>query len=64
MVIILFVTPLRKAHHHELITAIKLDGVPVALVAVNTLLELIFVDERHNLREDCFSLVHGLRTAA
>ena len=55
---------LSKAHHHELVTAIEPDGMAIAFVAVDTLLELIFVDERHNLREDCFSLVHGLRTAA
>ena len=55
---------LSKAHHHELITAIELDGVPVAMVAVDTLLELIFVDERHNLGEGCFSFVHGLRMAS
>ena len=55
---------LSEAHHHELVTAIELDGMAVAFVAVDTLLELIFVDERHDLRKDCFSLVHGLRTAA
>ena len=53
-----------KAHHHELVTAIELDRVPVTLVAVDTLLELIFVEERHNLSEDCFSFVHGLRMAS
>ena len=55
---------LSKAHHHELVTAIELDGVPVALVAVDTLLELIFVEDRHDLSEDCFSFVHGLRMAS
>ena len=55
---------LSKAHHHELVTAIELDGVPVTLVAVDTLLELIFVEDRHDLSEDCFSFVHGLRIAA
>ena len=55
---------LGKAHHHELVTAIELDRVTVAFVAVDTLLELIFVDERHNLGEDCFSFVHGLRMAS
>ena len=55
---------LGKAHHHELVTAIELDGVPVTLVAVDTLLELIFVEERHDLSEDCFSFVHGLRMAS
>ena len=55
---------LGKAHHHELVTATKLDGVSVSLVAVDTLLELVFVNERHNLSEDCFSFVHGLRIAS
>ena len=55
---------LSKAHHHELVTAVELDGVTVAFVAVDTLLELVFVNERHDLSEDCFSLVHGLRMAA
>ena len=55
---------LSKAHHHELVMAIELDRVAVAIVAVVTLLELIFVDERHNLGEDCFSFVHSLRMAS
>ena len=55
---------LREDHHHELVTAIELDGVPVTLVAVDTLLELVFVEERHDLSEDCFSFVHGLRMAS
>ena len=55
---------LSKAHHHELVTAIELDSVPVTLVAVDTLLELVFVEERHDLSEDCFSFVHGLRMAS
>ena len=58
------VSELSKAHHHELVTAIELDGVPVTLVAVDTLLELVFVKERHDLSEDCFSFVHGLRMAS
>lgn len=44
--------------------AIELDGVTVAFVAVDTLLKLIFVEKRHNLREDCFSFVHDLRMAS
>ena len=55
---------LGKAHHHELVSAIEPDGMPVAFVAVDTLLELIFVKERHDLGEDCFSFVHGLRIAS
>ena len=55
---------LRKAHHQELVPAVELDRMPVAAVAVDTLLELVFVDERHDLREDGFTLVHDLRTAA
>ena len=55
---------LRKAHYQELIPAVELDRMPVAAVTVDTLLELVFVDERHDLREDGFPLVHDLRTAA
>ena len=55
---------LGKAHHHELVTTVELDVVPVALVAVDTLLEFIFVEERHDLSEDRFSFVHGLRMAS
>ncbi len=55
---------LRKAHHQELVPAVELDRMSVAAVAVDTLLELVFVDERHDLREDGFTLVHDLRTAA
>lgn len=51
---------LSKAHYHEQVAAIELDGVPVTVVAFDTLLELIFVDERHNLDEDGISFVHGL----
>jgi hypothetical protein len=55
---------LSKTHHHELITAIELNSVSVVLVAVNTLFELICIDKRHNLCEDCFSFIHSLRNAA
>ena len=58
------ISELGKAHHHELVTNVELDGVTVAFIAVNTLLELIFVNERHNLRKDGFSFVHGLRMAS
>ena len=37
---------LSKAQHHELVTAIELDVVPVTFVAVDTLLELVFVEEK------------------
>ena len=37
---------LSKVHHHELVTTIELDGVTVTFVAVDTLLERVFVDER------------------
>ena len=55
---------LSEAHHHELVAAVEPDCVTVALVTVDTLLELVFIDERHNLRENCFSFVHGLRMAS
>ena len=58
------VRELSEAHHHELVAAVKPDRVTVALVTVDTLLELVFIDERHNLRENCFSFVHGLRMAS
>ncbi len=40
---------------------IKLDGVTVTFVAVDTLLELVFINERHNLREDDFFLCSWLK---
>ena len=46
------------------VTAIELDGGPVTFVAVDTLLEFVFVEERHDLNEDCFSFIHGLRMAS
>ena len=55
---------LSKAHHHELITAIELNSMSVAFVAVNTLFELICIDKRHNLCENCFPFIHSLRNAA
>lgn len=55
---------LSKAHHHELVSAIELNSVTVAFVAIDALFEFVFVNERHNLREDCFSFVHGLRMAS
>ena len=58
------VCELSKAHYHELVSAAELDGMTIALIAVNTLLELVFVESRHNLREDCFPLVHDLRKVA
>lgn len=58
------VRELSKAHHKELIPAIELDSVPVAFVAIHTLAEFIFGEERHKLCEDCFTLIHGLREAA
>ena len=47
----------------DVVTAIELDSVPVTFVAVDTLLELVFVKERHDLSEDCFSFVLDLRMA-
>ena len=55
---------LGKAHHYKLVKSVKLDGVTVAFVAVNTLLKLIFVNERHNLCKDSFSFAHCLRMAS
>ena len=58
------VCKLSEAHHHELITAFELNGMSVALITVDTLPKLIFIDKRHDLRENCFSCIHGLRGAA
>lgn len=55
---------LSEAHHYELVAANELGGVSITLVAVDTLLVLVFVEEKDNLSEDCFSLVHGLRMAS
>lgn len=49
---------------NELVSAIELNSVTVAFVAIDALFEFVFVNERHNLREDCFSFVHGLRMAS
>ena len=48
----------------ELVPAIELDCVTITAIAVDALLKLVFVDERHNLREDGFTLVRDLRIAA
>jgi len=58
------VCELCKAHHHELITAFELYRVFVALVVVDTLLKLIFINKRHNLCKDCFSFIHSLQNVA
>lgn len=55
---------LQKYRNHELVSAIELNSVTVAFVAIDALFEFVFVNERHNLREDCFSFVHGLRMAS
>ena len=55
------VSELCKAHYHELVTASKLDGVSVTLIAIDTLLKFICVYKRHNLRKYCFSFVHSLQ---
>ena len=55
------VSELSEAHHKELVPAIELDCMPVTFVAIDTLAEFIFGEERHKLCEDCFTLVHGLR---
>ena len=55
------VSELGKAHHKKLVPAIELDGMSVASVALDTLAEFIFRNERHKLREDCFSFIHCLR---
>ena len=54
------VSELSEAHHKELVPAIELDCMPVTFVAIDTLAEFIFGEERHKLCEDCFTLVHGL----
>jgi hypothetical protein len=39
---------------------LKLDGMSVALLTVDALPKLIFVDKRHDLRKDCFFLYSWL----
>ena len=48
----------------ELVPAIELDRMTIPAIAVDTLLQLVLVDERHDLREDGFTIVHDLRMAA
>lgn len=55
------VRELGKAHYHELVTASELDGVPVILIAVDTLLKFVCIYKKHNLCKYCFSFVHGLQ---
>ena len=50
------VSELGEALHHELATAIELDGLPVAFVAADTLLEFVFVEERHTCAKIVFPL--------
>ena len=49
---------------NQLVPAIELDCMPVTFVAIDTLAEFIFGEERHKLFEYCFTLVHGLRKTA
>ena len=58
------VSELSEAHHKELVPAIELDCMPVTFVAIDTLAEFIFGEERHKLCEDFSTLVHGLRETA
>lgn len=58
------VSKLSEAHHEDLVPAIELDCVLVAFIAIDTLAEFIFGEERNKLCEDCFTLVHGLRETA
>ena len=48
---------LNKTQHYELITTIKLDGMPVAFIAIDTLHELVFIEEKHDLGENCYYLL-------
>ena len=58
------VSELSEAHHKEQVPAIELDCMPVTFVAIDTLAEFIFGEERHKLCKDSFTLVHGLRETA
>ena len=40
-----------QTHHDKLVSTIVFDGVPVALVVVDTRLEIIFVEDGHDLNE-------------
>ena len=52
---------LSKAHYHELVMASEIDGMPVTLITIHTLLKFICVYKRHNLRKYCFFFVHSLQ---
>lgn len=49
---------LSKAHYQDLVSAFEPDGMSVAIASLCALVELISWDERHNLREYRFSLIH------
>ena len=57
------VSEMSEVHQHELATAVDLDGVPVTYEAADILLEFVFVEEKHNLSEECFPLGYGLQMA-
>lgn len=58
------VRELGETHDKELIPTIELHSMPVAFIPGDAFAEFIFGEKRHKLREDCFTLVHGLREAA
>ena len=49
---------LGKTHNQKMLSASKLSYSVVASVVINTLLELIFWHECHQLRKDCFTNMH------
>lgn len=58
------VCELGKAHHQKLVPATVLDGMPVALIAANTLAEFVIGIKKHKLCEDCFAFIHCLQEEA
>ena len=58
------ISELRKAHYQKLISAIELYGMSVTFIPFDALAEFILGEERHKLREDCFTFIHSLQELA
>ena len=58
------ISELCKAHYQKLISAIELYSMSVTVISFDAFAEFILGEERHKLREDCFTFIHGLQEPA
>lgn len=58
------ISELCKAHYQKLISAIELYSMSVSFISFDSLAEFILGEERHKLREDCFTFIHSLQKSA